>query len=1168
MDRAETAADIPSAPGWGPRISQLVNTGRLSRDTVQDLIRETGGDDEIGSRETCSFLGIPGVAAGPQATPRLHGAFGSEGSRAAADALDGRVFGKYQIRHLLGAGGMGRVYLAFDQLLNRPVALKFLYGDNPMLVVRLFREARAQAQVDHENVCRVHEVGETEGRPYVAMQYVDGRVLSAVAPEMTLEQKIGVMKDVAEGVHAAHKTGLIHRDLKPGNIMVERTDEGRWKPYVMDFGLARDMSDPGLTTTGVVVGTLAYMAPEQARGEVHALDRRTDVYGLGATLYELLAGCPPFTAGSGAELMVDLLRNDPPAIHKLNPRVPRDLETITMKCLEKEPQRRYDSARALAADLQRYVDGEPVEARPAGWRYRLAKKIRKNRVVAAVVSVAVLWVLASATTGIYVWWSASERARLARQFGQEVERIDSTMRIAALAPLHDTRAQKEVVRKAMHRIEEQMSLLGSSAELPGAYALGRGHIALKEYDSAQEWLEKAWNGGDHEPDVALSLGLVLGKQYEEEMYLLENIRNKEIKEAQRRRIEQQYGGPAVKYLELGREGDGGATSAYVEALIAFYKRDYEDALQRARAVLRRDPLFYEAELLEGDVLISIAKKKREEGDYEGAGAIYEQAERVLSDATRIGESDPAGYLSLGEIHAGMLQIAAYGTGQPLDPYVRAAVDACERALQADPDCAAAYYKLTAVYRRAAENTQRRGRDPTDLIAKALETATKGHDLMPKDAVGWYLVGIARQTSGRIIASRGQDPRPSYDAAITCLTESVAIRPNSESALNSLGVTHWYRGQYDAIHGQDPRNSLNAAIDCFRKTLALSPNYIFAHSNLGGALNDRGSYEATHGIDPRPTLEEASRVFDSGLALNPSLLDLLNNAGTTFLFRADFELSRGEDPQRSADQALLYYDRALAIDPNYRITLLNSVDALRGVIEYRIASGLDAGPALSAARARASKVIDAGDQLAVAFQEMAMLSISEAEIAQTQGSSLSAPLRDARKWIDKAVGVDPELSLPYRLLGRCELLEAQGLVANRVSPYESLRRARAALQKSVQIDQSDAEAYALLAEADLCSAMSRAPADLGQIENDALSGLDHAKKALAINPRLGEGAGAQGGLLLVQAKATADDRKRRELASESAMTLKTAIEMNRLLARRYAPMLDEARRMAETRPAPR
>ena len=300
---------------------------------------------------------------------------------------------RYQVQELIGTGGMGKVYKAFDRKLKRAVALKFLRGADALLERRFLQEAQAQARVDHAHVCRVYEVGRIGEDPYIAMQFIDGKTLRDSAKDLTLQQKLAVVRDIAEAVHAAHKLGLVHRDLKPANILIERDAGGALRAFVTDFGLARDLSQPGETVQGAMLGTPQYMAPEQAKGEHQSIDARTDVYGLGATLYEALTGKPPFEAASQLQTLYKMLHEDPPPPRRLDPALPAEVESIVLKCLEKDPQRRYQSARALAEDLQRWLDGEPVLARPPGPVSRALRNLRRNKALAAALIALLLVVL-------------------------------------------------------------------------------------------------------------------------------------------------------------------------------------------------------------------------------------------------------------------------------------------------------------------------------------------------------------------------------------------------------------------------------------------------------------------------------------------------------------------------------------------------------------------------------------------------------------------------------------------------------------------------------------------------------------------------------------------------------------------------------------------------------
>ncbi len=346
---------------------------------------------------------------------------GDEGAGPATATLP-RVPG-YDVLGELGRGGMGVVYKARHLRLNRLVALKMILGGGlagPVQRTRFLVEAETLARLRHPNVVQIHEINTHEGCPFFALEYIDGGTLAdrLDAGALPPAEAAALVETLARAVHAAHLQGVIHRDLKPANVLLSAKGE----PKITDFGLAKlVVGHPELTQTGVVAGTPAYMAPEQASGDSRAITPAVDVYALGAILYQALMGQPPFKGEEAARVIARLTAGDVPSLGKLAGRLPRDLVTICTRCLEPEPSRRYASAEALADDLGRYRRGEPIRARSVGDLERLWMWARRRRALAGALAGLALALVAGTAISTYFAVVAGRRETQAQAARRQAE---------------------------------------------------------------------------------------------------------------------------------------------------------------------------------------------------------------------------------------------------------------------------------------------------------------------------------------------------------------------------------------------------------------------------------------------------------------------------------------------------------------------------------------------------------------------------------------------------------------------------------------------------------------------------------------------------------------------------------------------------------------------------
>jgi WD40 repeat protein len=323
----------------------------------------------------------------------------------------------FEVLGVLGWGGMGMVYQAWQPSLNRMVALKMVHAGaaaSPEVLARFRVEAEAVARLHHPNIVQIHEVGQDAGRAYLVLEFVEGPSLaqSLAGTPQTTQKAVELVETLARAMHSAHLRGVVHRDLTPANILLSADGT----PKITDFGLAKLLIGGGelRTQTGELLGTPSYMAPEQAASRHHAIGAATDVYALGAILYDVLTGRPPFKAESPLETLRQVVADEPVAPSRLRPKLPRDLETICLKCLRKEPEKRYTSALALAEELRRFLEGRPILARPSTSAERFWRWCRRNPWLAAAnIAAAALTTILAVGATVAAWTFRAQRDQIA-----------------------------------------------------------------------------------------------------------------------------------------------------------------------------------------------------------------------------------------------------------------------------------------------------------------------------------------------------------------------------------------------------------------------------------------------------------------------------------------------------------------------------------------------------------------------------------------------------------------------------------------------------------------------------------------------------------------------------------------------------------------------------------
>ncbi len=799
--------------------------------------------------------------------------------------------GPFTILGLLGTGGMGTVYLGYDPTLQRRVAIKRVHSGAPEALARLQQEAQLQARVEHPAICRIYHVGVEEGRPFIAMQYIHGGTLSQAAPRLSVMEKARLMAQVADALHAAHRQGLIHRDLKPANVMVEKDEADGLHPYLVDFGLARDWEGGGLTQAGAVVGTPAYMAPEQVREE--EVDFRTDVYGLGATLYELLGGQPVFQGRSPTETLMKVLEEEPVPLRTLQPSLPPDLASIVHTCLEKAPAQRYASAKELRDDLQRFLDGEPILARRPGLLERLRRRWRRHRVVGSLGLAALLLLLALVGTLVWTRLQRGSQMLWAQRYGQEIVEMEGILRAGHMLPLHDTAAERRVVRRRMDAIRRQMAPQGSALRGPGHLALGRGHLLLGEPALAQKELEAAWSLGYQGPEVRLALGRALAELFLEARQEAESLPSPLARSQRLQELERSLRQPAAAHIRSARAALGDLPTAD-EVRLAFIEQRPEEAVRTAEALYQAEPWRCEVLVEAAMALVWEVPGLLATGRKDEARTLLERGLDLLETPSRISPSHTLLHMVTRRTWALGLSLGLRGQGP--EDCLRWALEAQARALQSSSEPSGLGVDAALLHHLRGRLAMAQGKDPEgdwataqSLAEGVAQDAREGDQARARAHEELALLWAERIWRGE---RHGGIP-PEARAKVLAHGEA-ALKTGKASwkSYDALGFAHLTLGKALFEAGKDPGEHLEQAAHLLRKASEITPDPD-RRSNLAGALRLLAQQRMPTGKGVQEPLAEAIGLLQEELAKPNPAPRFQQLLGLNLLTRAEAQAKEGQ-----------------------------------------------------------------------------------------------------------------------------------------------------------------------------------------------------------------------------------------------------------------------------------
>lgn len=1004
---------------FGPRLDRLVVKGVLTQGLLEQLVWEAVLDAE-------GPASIPAEAdhqippGQPKPLPDLD------------SGLETAFSGRFQEFQLVGEGATAKVYKAFDAQLHRWVALKFLRTTQAGRRDALLKEARAQAKIEHPNVCRVHEVGDMEGHGYILMEYARGGTLDRVAASLAPEALVALLRDVAEGVHAAHRQGLVHLDLKPGNILLQPKEDGTYRPLVTDFGMVLD-EEGGKRGLPCPMGTPPYSSPEQVAGRIRDLDRRSDIYALGVILYVMLCRRFPFEASGFHDLLEAIQHQKPIPASRVDSRIPEDLEGIIETCMAKDRLKRYPSAQALADDLQRFLAGEPVQAVARGRGYRIRKWAKRNRALAWVVVAAILACSGLAAAGLVGVYRVRNQARLARHFQRDADEMEAILKDAYRRPFHDISPEVSQVESRLQHVRDTMAREGRAARGPGLYALGRTHLALGDPETARQELQQAWQEGFQVPEVAAALGVAQGRAYQLQLAEYATLRQgpvrwlfsrEQMPPATLLRLQKEYLEPSRQNLHLGQASLSPFQRASFEGQVALHEGRPELALQRAREAAQLAPGDASAPLLEAAAYGAMVERAQVEAQPDRIPGLLVAMEAVLDRAADLERSSPDVFEMRAQakfLHLTMLMDRHQATLKDLE----SALAATDRLLQVNPRHWKAYVQKAVIQIWWSEYLATKGEDGRPALRLAIQAAEQAESLKP--GFSWALYAKAKAVYFLGATARryyGDDPTLPMQTALGVYEELLKTSLFREQILHNMGECYLQKGLFGSTQGRpDAPSDLQESVRCFQGSIDLSPN-AKTYFALGSPLKWLGRLSDWQGEDPIPHYDRAIEAYRQALARNPDQAMCLGRLADLLVLRAGRRMRMGTDPAQDVDAAMNAAEAGIRIKPDLMIGHANRAEAALIQAEWNTRQGLDPRPLLTVARKGLAEAVRWDPKDPDLMLDFGKLHREALRWEVVTGGAIERPLADGLRMVEKILAVSPSYSMAYFLKGELLLLAAK------------------------------------------------------------------------------------------------------------------------------------------------